>query len=101
MRIILLLVTGIASLIILSKLLGFDKMPKFVLGFTFIVGIGFASLGAYEGCADGWASTSIGRSGACSYHGGVKTHLNIYGWSGLAISSIIIFAAFSNSEKKG
>ncbi|MBJ6983976.1 hypothetical protein [Luteimonas sp. MC1750] len=26
---------------------------------------------SYKTCADGWASSSIGRSGACSHHGGV------------------------------
>jgi hypothetical protein len=27
----------------------------------------------YRTCADGWASSSIGRPGACSHHGGVVT----------------------------
>ncbi len=26
-------------------------------------------------CRDGWASSSIGRSGACSHHGGVSGHM--------------------------
>jgi Na+-driven multidrug efflux pump len=35
-------------------------------------------------CRDGWHSLSIGRSGACSHHGGVSGH----GWATL-ISLII------------
>ena len=35
-------------------------------------------------CRDGWASPSIGRSGACSHHGGVAGH----GW--VTILGIVI-----------
>lgn len=30
-------------------------------------------------CADGWRSPSIGRPGACSWHGGVKHEFNLSG----------------------
>lgn len=42
-----------------------------------------ALLGPLEGpprCRDGWQSPSIGRPGACSWHGGVRRG----GWSGVA-----------------
>ncbi|RTQ51420.1 hypothetical protein EJV47_06345 [Hymenobacter gummosus] len=99
MRLMLFIATGIACLILLAKLLNVEKNPKIVFSTSFIVACAFAALGAYEGCADGWKSTSIGRRGACSHHGGVRTHVNIYGWSGLAASAFILFVTFSGSGK--
>lgn len=100
MRFVLFIVTGICSIIILSKVLNLDKNPKLIFSTSFVVACAFAALGAYEGCADGWKSTSIGSSGACSHHGGVRTHVNIYGWSGLAVSALLIFVTFNSENKK-
>lgn len=44
-----------------------------ILGLTAFI-VSFIVLGHFIGpakCADGWASPSIGRPGACSWHGGV------------------------------
>lgn len=42
-----------------------------LLVFVLVWVIGFVIMGAVT-CYDGWASPSIGRSGACSHHGGVN-----------------------------
>ncbi len=41
-------------------------------------------------CRDGWHSSSIGRRGACSWHGGVGTN-----WSALLLTLISAAAAFA------
>ena len=45
-------------------------------------------------CADGWASPSIGRQGACSHHGGVKGNgiyvfliIGVSIWTGVSVSN--------------
>lgn len=40
-------------------------------------------------CSDGWHSSSIGRSGACSHHGGVR-----HGWGGLVAVLLAVFSGF-------
>ena len=45
----------------------------YVIGMALVLGL-FVS----TSCADGWVSPSIGKSGACSWHGGVK---QTGGWS--------------------
>ena len=94
MRFALFLITGLAGLIFFSKIFDFDKRPKFVIIVTLLIAMLAASIGAYEGCADGWHSTNIGRSGACSHHGGVETHANIYGLCCAVFSIIVLFSAF-------
>jgi hypothetical protein len=46
-------------------------------------------------CADGWRSSSIGGTGACSHHGGVVSGLDLLPWWRLvlpfAIGSLIFF----------
>jgi len=39
-----------------------------------IIFLGLVSLAPDAACVDGWRSPSIGRRGACSYHGGVDRH---------------------------
>ncbi|NSL20576.1 hypothetical protein [Agrobacterium tumefaciens] len=41
-------------------------------------------------CKDGWHSSSIGRSGACSHHGGVR-----HGWGGIVATILAIVAGFA------
>jgi hypothetical protein len=36
-----------------------------------MIGVSWWNDHHYLQCADGWPSTSIGRQGACSHHGGV------------------------------
>jgi hypothetical protein len=46
-------------------------------------------------CKDGWRSSSIGRQGACSHHGGVKSN-------GIYVFLILVFSAllgFCTTEK--
>ena len=40
-------------------------------------------------CSDGWHSSAIGRSGACSHHGGVR-----HGWGGVIAVLLAIFSGF-------
>lgn len=51
-----------------------------VAGWIVGVGITFAlgSLVPETTCSDGWRSPSIGRMGACSHHGGVKSYGFLY-----------------------
>ena len=93
MRLALFFVTGLAGLIVFSKIFNFDKYPKFTLAMTLLLAVLAVSLGAYEGCADGWNSTNIGRNGACSHHGGVETHANIYGICCSIFSVIVLWSA--------
>lgn len=48
-------------------------MFKFKIAISVAVFIFFTLIGSlFSGCIDGWASPSIGHSGACSHHGGVS-----------------------------
>lgn len=52
------------------------KELGWVVGVGTFIGLNLATplfVGAAT-CSDGWASTSIGRQGACSHHGGVEKH---------------------------
>lgn len=52
-------------------------------------------------CSDGWASSSIGTSGACSHHGGVdKTRDIVIGFISIAVAVIAARLA-SNLEASG
>lgn len=92
MSIFIFIVVGLATFLVLSKILRGEKLFNWAVGISIVIGIFFASIGTYRGCADSWKSTSIGRQGACSHHGGVQTFNNIYGWGGLVVGSLIIFA---------
>ena len=55
-----------------------------------VISIILAMNGTVSECRDGWHSYSIGRSGACSWHGGVVTRYNDFGKNIATISGIII-----------
>lgn len=93
MGILIFLTVGIASFILTLSIFKSESI-KFNIIISAIIGIVMSAVGTYRGCADGWLSTSIGRQGACSHHGGVKTFLNIYGSTSLAISITIIVITF-------
>ena len=100
MGILIFILTGIASLILISAIRKEDSAFTSNIVVSIVIGIFFAGIGTYRGCADGWASTSIGKQGACSHHGGVETFLNIYGTSSLAISALIIILMFLRHSNK-
>lgn len=69
-----------------------------IIAFALTWGICLVLIGGAV-CSDGWGSSSIGRSGACSHHGGVRT------WPGAIalIFSIFIavkFHSFKNRNKE-
>ena len=47
-----------------------NNIIGWIVGFVFFFVVG--SFVPKSTCMDGWASSSIGRSGACSHHGGVR-----------------------------
>lgn len=69
-------------------------MRKWVGNVTgWIVGIGSYAvvtqlLPTALGCADGWPSRSIGRMGACSWHGGVSDYRWLYALTAL-VSAVV------------
>lgn len=93
MEIIFFLIVSFASFILTIKIVKRDSII-FNIILSVIIGIVMTAIGTYRGCSDGWLSTSIGRQGACSHHGGVKTFLNIYGSTSLALSVTIIAITF-------
>lgn len=52
------------------------------------------------GCSDGWNSSSIGRQGACSHHGGVDALNGGSIFLGALIVSIVIFALVAKFGKR-
>ncbi|XLZ68555.1 topoisomerase DNA-binding C4 zinc finger domain-containing protein [Massilia sp. SR12] len=48
-------------------------------------------------CSDGWASGSIGRAGACSHHGGVRTWPNVLVFF---ISAVVAFKFHHSRQLK-
>lgn len=56
---------------IMSKRKKVSVIPAVVVFVVLYAGLRILIGGAV--CSDGWASPSIGRSGACSHHGGVRT----------------------------
>lgn len=67
--------------------------------------IGLSQLLPEVRCADGWASPSIGRQGACSHHGGVEGNdfyiLLILGasiWAGISVSNM--FSVNKDTDKQ-
>lgn len=51
-------------------------------------------------CADGWASPSIGRQGACSHHGGVDSIAPIPMFPTAVVVSLIVFGLISKFGKR-
>ena len=90
MDIILFLLTILALAIITKPFLRNEKYASRTSGAILIGSIIATSIGSYRTCRDGWLSSSIGRQGACSHHGGVITTLNDFGWLVLIISLIVI-----------
>lgn len=59
---------------------------------AFIVAIN--GIGFFAGpttCADGWASPSIGRQGACSHHGGVDGSAGLWGLIGGGVAALAAY----------
>ena len=69
----------------------FQKLAGCIIGIavcTFVSVVIFAEDIYRTSCSDGWHSPSIGKRGACSWHGGVVTRLTDYGIIVLVISII-------------
>lgn len=69
-----------------------------VVGFATMVGLSFVAgqlLGPVK-CRDGWMSSSIGRQGACSYHGGVDRSQNGLGIIFLIAGGVAGFAFYGS-----
>lgn len=82
------------ALVILT--IPFLKKEQFIIGtycVIFISSLIVSANSTYFTCQDNWSSHSIGRQGACSWHGGVVTRLNDFGWVVLVVSIIIIGVA--------
>lgn len=76
------------------------KREKFINYFSILIGLamflliiilGFAWDGSSR-CNDGWSSPSIGRQGACSYHGGVRDSLKVPIFVGSAFLGLWVYA---------
>ena len=93
MEILFFLKIGLATFILTLSVFKIESL-KLNIFLSFMIGIVLTKIGTYSGCADGWLSSSIGRQGACSHHGGVKTFLNIYGSTSLVISIATIVISF-------
>lgn len=91
MGIILFLLTAATLAIIATPLLKKEKNAWWIV---FIGSIIISAFGTYAACQDGWSSRSIGRQGACSWHGGVVARLSEFGWGVLIVSLFIIIGAF-------
>lgn len=97
-----LLIAG-ALAIITTPLLKKEKYTWWTVGAIFISSIIISANGIYRACQDGWVLHSIGRQGACSWHGGVVTRLSDFGWIALIVSLVIIIGAYiylAYKEKK-
>lgn len=93
MGLLLFLLTAVALAIITTPLLKREKYTWWTVGAIFISSIIISANGTYRACRDGWVSYSIGKQGACSWHGGVVTRLSDFGEIALAVSSVIIIGA--------
>lgn len=76
------------------------KHPFWITAIVAIgVFIGLSQAAAYIAgpphCRDGWQSPSIGRRGACSWHGGVDRSANGLGFFALILSGLAGFATFA------
>jgi len=94
MAFIIFLLTAGALAIITTPLLKREKLTLWTGGAILISSIIVAANSTYRACQDGWLSHSIGRQGACSWHGGVVGRLTDFGWIALVVSISIIGIAF-------
>lgn len=95
MGLLIFFLSGLTLLIIATPLLKREKLRLWALGVVFISSVIIAANSTYQSCADGWRSGSIGKQGACSWHGGVVTRLNEFGWTVLIISLIFLVCAYA------
>lgn len=98
MAILLLILVFIASTLIISVIANLFLEKGSNLGCFWYIFSGIFSIIASINstkteCRDGWNSFSIGRQGACSWHGGVTTRLTDFGEIILTISILIIAIA--------
>jgi len=92
MGLLLCFLCAIAIAILLYTLLG-EKVFEYnciIWVVILIVSFILAVNGTIAECRDGWPSHSIGRSGACSWHGGVVSRYNDFGKAIAKISGAII-----------
>lgn len=90
-----------ALTIIATPILKRKKFTWWTVGVLIISSIIMAVNGIYSTCKDGWMSSSIGKQGACSWHGGIVTRLNDFGWIVIIISATIIVGAYVYFYYKG
>jgi len=107
MGLLLFLLAAGVLVIVTYPLLKRGKYILWTIGGILISSIIISVNGIYSVCKDGWVSYSIGKQGACSWHGGVVTKLNDFGLIVLWVSLIIIigtcigvFIYISYKEKK-
>jgi len=66
-----------------------DHPIKWAIGAFFALKIGTSPMVQPTVCEDGWESDSIGKRGACSWHGGVGTN-----WSALGTTFVSLLGGF-------
>jgi len=102
MDLLLFIISVLALAIITTPLLKRKKLTWWTVGAIIVSNIAIAINGNYTSCEDGWASSSIGKQGACSWHGGVVTRLNDFGWAVtlIGIAIIIIWYMYISYQVK-
>ena len=90
MALLIFLLTAGALAILATPLLKREKLSIWTCGVILISSIIVAANSTYRACQDGWRSYSIGKQGACSWHGGVVSRLTDFGWVILVSSLAII-----------
>lgn len=63
-----------------------------------VIWFGLALLSGPATCRDGWHSSSIGKRGACSHHGGVKNSSSVFFLLALIGASGIVFLVLKSNE---
>ena len=94
MALLIFLLTAGALAIVTTPLLKRKRLAPWTGGVIFISSIIVAANSTYRACQDGWLSHSIGRQGACSWHGGTVIRLTDFGWIALVVSLTIIGVAY-------
>lgn len=100
MTILIFILSGFASFLLATAIRLKDDQLRGNIAIAIIIGVTCSLTGTYRGCEDGWMSTSIGKNGACSSHGGVSTFINIYGVSIILLSALMILFLFLWKPKK-
>lgn len=99
-----LLITMISALGVLWSLdkLGINKTLWRLLALVFITNVVIVISQFYSACSDGWTSHSIGKQGACSWHGGVVSRLTDTGWVSLAVFVLVVLCVhiYTNHRAK-